>query len=206
MSTTVDDETILEVLRSNDAPRMTTTEVAGQLPVTRGTTRSRLQDLVDDDLLEREREGNNVVWWLPERADELEAWEPETETDETEAADAEEPDAAEAETDVTEPEPADSDGTEDTSVEVEATEQAESEAEDGDTDVEVEAVDDGIDEVEVTTPDEATEGQSPADRRSAELSEDEEGLRALALLAAAIVVFILFRKLLSGDGDGAETE
>lgn len=69
----VDDETILEVLRNADDPRLTTTEVAGKLPVTRGTTRTRLQALADEGLLTRTRKGRNVVWWLPERADEFEA-------------------------------------------------------------------------------------------------------------------------------------
>lgn len=72
MSTSgVEDEEILEVLRSADGPRLTTTEVAEELPITRGRTRTRLQRLVDDERLNRETVGNEVVWWLPERDDEV---------------------------------------------------------------------------------------------------------------------------------------
>lgn len=67
----VDDETILDVLRNSDDPRLTTTEVAERLPITRGTTRTRLQALADEGRLTREREGRDVVWWLPERVDEV---------------------------------------------------------------------------------------------------------------------------------------
>ena len=178
---TVDDETILEVLRSNDAPRMTTTEVAGQLPVTRGTTRTRLQGLVDEGLLERTTDGNEVVWWLPEREAEP--------TGEAETAE------AEAET---------TDGAEsaaETEVEVTAAEQSTAETESGPTAVEVEAVDD--DDPAVETPDPTTEARSAAERDDEpdlpELSDDEEGLRALALVAVALVAVLLLRKLLSGD-------
>ena len=152
---TVDDETILEVLRSNDAPRMTTTELAGHLPVTRGTTRTRLQGLVDEGLLQRTTEGNDVVWWLPER---------------------------------------ESEPTGETEVEVTAAEQSTAETESGPTAVEVEAVGDG---------DSATEMRSVAERDDEsdlpELSDDEEGLRALATVALVLVAVLLFRKLLGGD-------
>lgn len=67
----VDDETIMEVLTDSDAPRLTTTEVADELPLARGTVRSRLQSLADEGRLDREREGRDVVWFLPERADEV---------------------------------------------------------------------------------------------------------------------------------------
>jgi hypothetical protein len=202
MSTAVDDETILEVLRSNDAPRMTTTEVAGQLPITRGTTRTRLQRLVDDDLLHRKREGNNVVWWLPEREDELEAWEAEqaaaeaAESEESAADDGEEPSPTEEGAEADEA----ADAEEDTSVEVEATEQAN--AEDAETEVEVEAVDEDDETVTVETPDESTETRTAAERP--ELSDDEEGLRAVALAAAVLVVLLLLRKLLAGGGEETE--
>lgn len=95
MSTSVDDETIIEVLRSNDAPRMTTTEVAEELPITRGTTRTRLQRLVDDERLDRKTEGNSVVWWLSDRAEELEDWEASREK-----ADSDDDDEAESGSDV----------------------------------------------------------------------------------------------------------
>jgi hypothetical protein len=176
---TVDDETILEVLRSNDAPRMTTTEVAGQLPVTRGTTRTRLQGLVDEGLLERTTDGNEVVWWLPER---------EAEPTGEEAAE------TEAET---------TDGIEsaaETEVEVTATEQSTAEPESGPTAVEVEAVDD---DPAIETPDPATETRSAAEQDDEadlpDLSDDEEGLRALALVAVALVAVLLLRRLLGGD-------
>ena len=170
---TVDDETILEVLRSNDAPRMTTTEVAGQLPVTRGTTRTRLQGLVDEGLLERTTDGNEVVWWLPER----------------EAEPTGEAETAEAEVETTDG----AESTAETEVEVTATEQPTAEPESGPTAVEVEAVDD----------DPAVETRSAAERDDEadlpELSGDEEGLRALALVAVALVAVLLLRKLLGGD-------
>lgn len=99
MSTGVDDETILQVLRESDDPALTTSEVAELLPITRGTTRTRLQALVDEGLVERERSGRSVVWWLAERdeertgerADEPEANEPATAG---EGAGADEPPAA----------------------------------------------------------------------------------------------------------------
>jgi len=76
----VDDETIMEVLAGSEEPRLTTTEIAGELPLARGTVRSRLQTLADEGRLDREREGRDVVWFLPERADESPAAaEPETE-------------------------------------------------------------------------------------------------------------------------------
>lgn len=107
MSTGVDDTTILEVLRANDDPRLTTTEVADQLPITRGRTRTRLQQLVDDDKLKRTKEGNTVVWWLPEREDELgEEDEAEEEAAEAEAEPAEETEEEPAEEEPGEAEPA----------------------------------------------------------------------------------------------------
>lgn len=105
MSTGVDDTTILEVLRANDDPRLTTTEVADQLPITRGRTRTRLQQLVDDDKLKRTKEGNTVVWWLPEREDEL-GEEDEPDEAEAEAEETEEPAEAEEEEPEAEAEPA----------------------------------------------------------------------------------------------------
>ncbi|MFB6118180.1 winged helix-turn-helix transcriptional regulator [Halosegnis sp.] len=209
MSATVDDETILEVLRSNEQPRMTTTEVAGHLPVTRGTTRTRLQRLVDDGLLERTTEGNEVVWWLPERADE-QAAEAEAEPD-AEDEDTAEADTAEAE-ESDEPaggeEETDPDETEDESAEVEvtATDQSKAETDDGPTEVEVEAVEANT-EPDVETPDAATETRTAADRGDEEeeevdlpeLSDDEEGLRALAAVAVGVVALLVLRRLLGGD-------
>lgn len=72
-SSGVEDEEILEVLRSADEPHLSTTAVADELPITRGRTRTRLQRLTDDDELERKTVGNEVVWWLAERADEIES-------------------------------------------------------------------------------------------------------------------------------------
>lgn len=225
MSTAVDDETILEVLRSNSAPQMTTTEVANHLPVTRGTTRTRLQRLVDDDLINRETEGNNVVWWLPERGEEREAWEPdaEEEASEPEETDAEEEpeveegeeaeeepeeeeeaEEEESEAEETEGEAAEDAETEDgesedgdeTEIAVTATEQSKSESEGG-TEVEVEAVES---EPDVETPDEATETRTAAEREeAAELSDDDEGLRVLAGVAVGLVAVILLRRLLGDD-------
>lgn len=107
MSTGVDDETILEVLRSSDDARQTTTEIADQLPITRGRTRTRLQEFVEDDKLERTKEGNTVVWWLPEREDEIgEEDEAEEEAAEAEAEPAEETEEETAEEEPGEAEPA----------------------------------------------------------------------------------------------------
>ena len=212
MSTAVDDETILEVLRSNSAPQMTTTEVANHLPVTRGTTRTRLQRLVDDDLINRETEGNNVVWWLPERGEEREAWEPdaeeEPEVEEEEAEEEEEPEEEEAEEEESEAEETEDEAAEDaetedaesegdeTEIAVTATEQSKAESEDG-TEVEDEAVES---EPDVETPDEATETRTAAEReKAAELSDDEEGLRVLAGVAVGLVAVILLRRLLGDD-------
>lgn len=201
MSTSVDDETILDVLRSNDAPRMTTTEVAEHLPVTRGTTRTRLQRLADDDLLERTTEGNNVVWWLPEREDELDAWE------EAQAAEAESNDAdEEADEEAIDEEAGEADeeeGSDDDAIEVEAvdaepdeidesdeadTGEADAESDEDATTVEVEAVSDDDGEPTTTTDDELPE-----------LSDDDEGLRAVAAVAVGIVAVIVLRRLLGGD-------
>lgn len=178
MSTSVDDETILEVLRSNDAPRMTSTEVAGQLPVTQGTTRTRLQALADEGLLRRTTEGNDVVWWLPEREDEFEA-------------------AVSGESTATEPVDDES-----------KTEQAsgdessvESESTGSTTAVEVEAVDDTTGEtVDVDTTEASSTTDSETERP--ELSPDDEGFRLAALAAATVVLLLLLRKLLAG-GDEA---
>ena len=197
---TVDDETILEVLRSNDAPRMTTTEVAGHLPVTRGTTRTRLQGLVDEGLLERTTEGNDVVWWLPERESELGVDEESTESEAETESETTEVDAETAEAEGAEAETTDADPTGETEVEVTATEQSTAETESGPTAVEVEAVGD---DPAVETPDPATETRSTAERDDEsdlpELSDDEEGLRALATVAVVLVAVLLFRKLLGGD-------
>lgn len=83
----VDDETIMDVLTESDAPRLTTTDVAEQLPLARGTVRSRLQALADEGRLDREREGRDVVWFLPDRADEP-APDPELVDDDGDEADA----------------------------------------------------------------------------------------------------------------------
>lgn len=204
MSTSVDDETILDVLRSNDAPRMTTTEVAGHLPVTRGTTRTRLQRLADDGLLERTTEGNTVVWWLPERADELDAWE-------TEQA-AEEADETDEESGTADGEEPDDDGSNET--------EADGEGTDGDA-IEVEAVDDEMDaadgtdavdtsdeeshgdattvEVEGVSGDESDDAAAVTDEELPELSNDDEGLRAVAAVAVALAAFLVLRRLLGGD-------
>ena len=204
MSTSVDDETILEVLRSNDAPRMTTTEVAGHLPVTRGTTRSRLQALVDDDLLERKTEGNNVVWWLPERTDELDAWEAEQATG---AGDEPTEATADESTEAMPEEHADADGDdgsdedaavgEESAPDVEADEPLDTAGEDESTD----ADDDD------SAVDEMMETRTASDRP--DLSQDEEGLRALALLAAVLTLVLLLRKLRGGaeeqEEEGAPT-
>lgn len=256
MATSVDDETILEVLRSNDAPRMTTTEISSALPVTRGTTRTRLQRLADDDLLERKRESNHVVWWLPERADELDAAATPDNAAEADpdgdapagddnAAEAEEPTGGDAEgesgigAEVDDPDEAAATGdpaggaddasreddeapdedAEDHAIEVEPTEQREPDA----TAVEVDAA--GSDDPDAALPEEAapaadrtpdaeTETRTAAtaaddrDRtaptptgREPELSDDDEGLRALALVAGGLAALLLLRKLLGGDGD-----
>lgn len=171
MPSSVDDETILEVLRTSESPALTTTAIAEQLPITRGSTRSRLQALADDDRVERDREGRNVIWWVPERREAVEAW-----------REAESGVEAEAEA---EPEP-----------EAEATEQATAETEDGPIEVDVEAEAAAADEAAaaaVETPEAATEMRTAAER--ADRSRAHGGLRALALVAIAAVGYLLFRKL-----------
>jgi hypothetical protein len=169
MSTTVDDETILDVLRDSDEPGLTTTEVAAELPIARGTTRTRLQRLADADRLERERVGRSVVWWLTERAEEYEA------AREAIVADAEATAGSEA---AAEPEP-------DT--------EAEPEPELADNEIEVQATDSvggatiEIDEPRVVTPTEEGDSRGP--------------LRALVLLAVAVVGFALLRRLLGRRGE-----
>lgn len=69
--TGVADETIVEVLRGSEHPALKTTQVAAELPITQGRTRTRLQALADEGAVERERVGIDVVWWLAERADEV---------------------------------------------------------------------------------------------------------------------------------------
>lgn len=242
MATSVDDETILEVLRSSDEPRLTTTQVATELPVTRSTTRTRLQRLADDDRVERTRETNHVVWWLPERADEFDtagtSTDEETVDDAAEveegaatpggdnAAEAPPPeDETEGEVDIAAQvdEPDEYSGSDDGSdaderIEVEATERREPDA----TTVEVdpagddhdaalpEEADGAADEpprAETETRTAATAGEdrdrrapTPTGRRP-DLSDDDEGLRALALLAGTLAALLLLRKLLGGDGD-----
>jgi hypothetical protein len=224
MSTSVDDETILEVLRENDDPRMTTTEVAEELPITRGTTRSRLQRLVDDDRVERTREGNSVVWWLPARTGEMES--------DTADADGPEPDDAAERDDVAgneaaEPEPdgtpadageqaaadgnaaegadeSDADGddadADDGATEIEVTATSDPEpAHDEPTAVEVEAVGDDSEPAppygETVTEEDEQEPDLP------DLSDDEEGLRALAALAVGLVLVLLIRRLFAGGDE-----
>lgn len=77
----VDDDTLVEVLAESEESRLTTTEIADELPLARGTVRSRLQALADEGRLDREREGRDVVWFLPDRGDER-APEPESDADE----------------------------------------------------------------------------------------------------------------------------
>jgi hypothetical protein len=162
MSTSVDDTTILEVLRANDDPRLTTTEVADQLPITRGRTRTRLQELVDDDKLKRTKEGNAVVWWLPEREDEIEA---ESEAEEGEAA-SEEAEPPDAEPDDAEPAEEEPTGTEAKEDEAEEDEAEEDEAEE-----------DEAEEEEAEEPgDEAAEPEPPlADAPGAAEAETPSG-------------------------------
>jgi hypothetical protein len=201
MSTSVDDETILDVLRENDDPRMTTTEVAEELPVTRGTTRSRLQRLVDDDRIERAREGNSVVWWLPDRAGEVESASADADgTGTDDGGDAERDEAAEAESGGA-PDDAGEDGAaDDGAAEIEVTATSDTDpADDGPTTVEVEAVgDDSASEPpygETVTDADEQEPDLP------DLSDDEEGLRALAVLAVGLVLVLLVRRLLSGGDE-----
>jgi len=214
MSTSVDDETILDVLRSNDAPRMTTTEVSGHLPVTRGTTRTRLQRLADDDLLERTTEGNNVVWWLPEREDELDAWEAEQAAAASEDAEAESDPTDEGsddgEVDDEETtgqesgEPETGDAEPDDTVEVEAVDEAGAVDEPDDESNDDEADDDEADgdatAVEVEAVSEGdSEDVTAAGEELPELSDDDEGLRTVAVVAVALVVVLALRRLLGGD-------
>lgn len=190
MSTQVDDETILDVLRSSDESRLTTTEVAEELPVTRRTTRARLQQLADDGRLAREKSGNHVVWWLAdgdESAPEREAGGEAGTDGEAESgfefgsdsgASAGSADAAEA------------------AGETASTGTSGDDAEDEDTDVPVEAVSPDRTAGETS---EGSEERRPTADGPAYGRDDEEGLRAVALVAAALVVLLLLRRLLGDD-------
>lgn len=231
-SSGVEDETILDVLRSADAPRLTTTEAADRLPITRGRTRTRLQQLADDGRIERETVGNEVVWWLPEREGEVGSEKGEAATDdggneepdaegdeeldaeeneEPDAEENEEPDAEESEvqpavveigpeTGAETPEDADRSGKRRESAEAERTTGA---GDDGPADIEVEPVSDRI-----TTKGSTTDVETPAldnETRTGPLrasirSPGDRSLRALALLAALVVVFAFLRNYLRGRG------
>lgn len=148
MSTGVDDDEILDVLRGSDEPELTTTAIADELPISRGRTRTRLQSLVDDGHVERRRVGNNIVWWLPERDDERAS------TDD----DAESGTGAEDESDADE-EPSEADDTGD-----------ESDDESGPEAVEVEVVGSDADE---TTEAEGAEAEGTADESVAVEASEE---------------------------------
>lgn len=212
MSTEVDDETILDVLRSSDEPRLTTTEVAEELPVTRGTTRARLQQLADDGRLEREKSGNHVVWWLAD-GDEAEPAEEDTGAEASDdGADGGDGDESESERDADREEGTDGEaesgfefgsdsaasvGSADAAGASMETETGTSgdDADGDDTDVPVEAVSpDGT----VGEASEGSEERRPTPPEPA-LGRDEEGLRAAALVAAVLVVLLLFRRLLGDD-------
>jgi exosome complex component RRP41 len=225
MSTSVDDEEILEVLRTSDDPELTTTEVAERLPITRGTTRSRLQSLVDEGHLERRSEGNDVVWWLPERAGEAaaaadEAEEAEAEVEEGDEEAEEEAEEAEADEEAEEAEEAEADDEADEDEEVETEEEADEgraeagapdvEAEEGEADAEGE---ESPATIEVETPRSPPEPPEPPEQpegasvgaepdeatgRPAQPDLDDGGRgvpRQLLVAAGAVVALVVIRRL-----------
>lgn len=61
----VTDEEILAVFQRTDDPVLSTADVADELPIKRRATLTRLQDLVENDILDRKQTGGrNTVWWL----------------------------------------------------------------------------------------------------------------------------------------------
>lgn len=183
MSTSVDDETILAVLRDADAPELTTSAVAEELPVTRGTTRTRLQRLVDEGQVRRRREGNSVVWWLPDREAEAEAAREAAAADESDDADGADTEDAATEAAATEDE-----GDADTD---EADDDPAVEAPEDDTSIDVQVVQGDDDGVTVTVRADDEEYTASTDESSA--------LRVAAVAAVAAVGILLLRRLLKRD-------
>lgn len=206
----VEDEEILDVLRSADESRLTTTDVAEALPITRGRTRTRLQRLTDDGPVDRETVGNEVVWWLAE-ADEQgqDQAADEAQPDEAEGAGAEGPDgeAASVETpevdEEAEPVAAEAETPGETGDGPGGTEEGTGGTpEEGPAEIEVEAVGDQVtSRGSVTETDEAPPERPTPGEDDEERTGDGGAIRALGLLAAAVVVLALLRRLLAGDGD-----
>lgn len=70
----VTDAEIIAVLRESTDPVLSTAEVAGELPIKRRATLTRLQHLAEDGVLARKRTGGrNTVWWLADEASEGDA-------------------------------------------------------------------------------------------------------------------------------------
>lgn len=229
-SSGVEDETILELLRSADSPRLTTTEVAESLPITRSRTHTRLQQLSDDDLVERDRAGNHVVWWVPERDDELDAGDAESATgadepgakvaagdggspEDADGGEEESAEESEGEAAAGEPEPAVGEAESETGEKTpdepgDGEEPGESEpgtaGDDGPAEIEVEPISD-----EVTTRGSVTDEKRPHLETETRVGvggpsdrpSEERGLRALALFAAVVVVFALLRNYRRGKGN-----
>jgi DNA-binding Lrp family transcriptional regulator len=61
----VSDEEILRVFRKADAPVLTASEVADELPISHSAVNPRLRDLADSGRLSRKNVGSRaVVWWV----------------------------------------------------------------------------------------------------------------------------------------------
>lgn len=61
----VSDEEILRVFRGADAPVLTASEVADELPISHSAVNPRLRELADSGRLSRKDVGSRaVVWWI----------------------------------------------------------------------------------------------------------------------------------------------
>lgn len=61
---TIDDETILKLIRDSDDPFLATSEVADLLGFSPQGTLKRLYSLEEDGYLRYKKAGNTNIWWL----------------------------------------------------------------------------------------------------------------------------------------------
>lgn len=69
----VSDEEILAVLRETAEPFLSTAEIAEEVPIKREGLVRRLNDLADEDQIQRKAVGNSYAWWLSEKVTVLSA-------------------------------------------------------------------------------------------------------------------------------------
>ncbi len=64
---TVSDEDIISAFKSNEAPFITSIELANEFGMTRQWAHNRLQALHDAGTIKRKKSGpRNVIWWYPD--------------------------------------------------------------------------------------------------------------------------------------------